>query len=87
MTGRRDPSEYRDIIAIVSYDARRNENRLNPIAGQAFPSYMKIECSKKIRALPIGTKVQLRVVEKNPKDELDSPHLYSSYKWSYSIVQ
>ncbi|WP_218279041.1 hypothetical protein [Plesiomonas shigelloides] len=87
MTGRRDPSEYKFVVAEVGWDPRKKEGRLNPIAGEVFPQDMYIECSKALRALPPTTKVRLKVVVKNPKSEDDSPHLYTSYKWNYELIK
>lgn len=86
MVGRRDASEYKVVTAIISWDSRKKEGRLNPMAGECFPTYMYIECSKSIRALPVGTKLKLKVVEKNPRNKGDAPHLYTSYRWGYEIV-
>jgi hypothetical protein len=87
MAGRRDPSEYIYIVAEVSWDQRKKEGRLTPVAGEVFPQDMYIECSKAIRALPVGTKVRLKVVEKNPKSDDDRPHLYTNYRWNYEIIR
>ena len=87
MVGRRDPGEYQEIIAVVKNDPVLNRIRLYPIVGQAFPEDMHIECSKQLRALPIGTKVQIQVVEKIPKNSHDTKHLYSSYKWKYVLIK
>ena len=86
MAGRRDPSEYTFVVAEVSWDPRKKEGRLSPIAGEAFPQDMYIECSKMLRALPPTTKVRLKVVVKNPKSEDHSHHLYTSYKWGYEVI-
>ncbi|TXE50622.1 hypothetical protein FOT55_08810 [Serratia bockelmannii] len=88
MVGRRSPSEYRTIKAEVFPDPIRKRGRLHPLPGQpGFPTNMRIECSKAIRELPVGTIVELDVVVKNPKDENDTEHLYSSYKWDYRVVE
>ncbi|BCV52919.1 hypothetical protein TUM17383_11660 [Shewanella algae] len=83
--GRRDPSEYTSIICEVFYDASKRKNGVRPIAGEPFPSDMKVECAKAIRSLPLGTKVKLSVVE--TEKEGSRPFLYSSYKWAYDIVK
>lgn len=82
MVGRRDPSEYREIIAIVVAGTH-----LNPAPGQGFDEDLRIECGREVERLPVGTKVRIKVVEKNPKSIHDRPHLYSSYKWPYEIVK
>ena len=86
MVGRRDLSEYQEIIAVVNEDRALRRKRLNPAPGQQFPEEMYIECSKELRGLPVGTRVKIQVVEKNPKEEFVTKHLYSSYKWDYEIV-
>ncbi len=91
MVGRRDLSEYQEIIAVVNEDRalrrKRRRKRLHPAPGQQYPEEMYIECSQELRSLPVGTRVKIQVVEKNPKDEYDTKHLYSSYKWDYEIVE
>ena len=87
MVGSRNPDDYVYIVAIVRFDPRKKEGRLNPVAGEIFPEDMYIECSKAIRALPPETRIRLKVVEKNPKSEGDKPHLYTSYKWNYEILR
>jgi len=86
MIGRRNPSEYKKIVAIVKSDMYTGKKRLTPAPDQPFPEHMYIECSKELRRLPIGTKVLLSVVEKNPKDNHDAKHLYCSYKSDYEIL-
>ncbi len=86
MVGRRSSSEYVYIEAVLSWDSRRGEKRLNPAPGQPFPESMFIECSKEIRDLPSGTRVRVKVVEKSPKSNYHTPHLYSSYKWHYTVL-
>lgn len=83
--GRRDPSEYHVIIAEVFYDCKRRKNGVRPSSGQPFPSEMKIECARKIREYPVGTKIKIDVVE--TEREGGRPFLYSSYKWSHKIVE
>lgn len=87
MSGRRDPKEYSELIAVVTEDHELNRIRLCPAPGQQYSEEMFIECSKALRKLPIGTKVRIQVVEKHPKDSNDSKHLYTSYKWDYQIVE
>lgn len=86
MVGRRHSSEYLYIEAILSWDPEKREMRLNPAPGQQFPHHMFIECSKEIRGLMPGTRIRVKVVEKNPKSSFDRPHLYSSYKWPYTVI-
>lgn len=87
MVGRRDPSEYQKIIAVVNKDRALRRKRLHPAPGQQFPEEMYIECSIELRRLPVGTRVKIQVVVKNPKEEFVTNHLYSSYKWDYEIVE
>lgn len=82
--GQRNPSEYRQIIAEVFYDAHRRKNGVRPCPGQCFSVDMKIECSKEIRSYPLGTKVRLDVVETDK--EGSRPFLYSSYKWQHEVI-
>jgi len=87
MVGRRDSGEYQEIEAVVKEDSILKRVRLYPVAGQPFPEEMHIECSKKLRELPIGSKVRIQVVEKSPKSSHDTKHLYSSYKWKYELIE
>lgn len=82
--GRRDSNEYVYITAEVFFDPERRTSRVRPIAGEAFPTVMRIECAKTIHKLPVGTKVRLKVVEKEIEGFRKS--LYSSYKWDYELV-
>lgn len=82
--GRRDPSEYVFILTEIYFDKERNSKGVRPIPGQAFPTSMKIECSKAVHQLPIGTKVKLRVVATDKEGSRE--FLYSSYKWPHEIV-
>lgn len=82
--GRRSPDEYIYITAEVFYDMERHAPRVRPIAGEVYPADMRIECSMEIHALPIDTKVRLKVVETEKED--GRKYLYSSYKWSHELV-
>jgi hypothetical protein len=82
--GRRDPCEYTRIMAEVFFDTRHRKVRVRPVDGEVFPSSMNIECSRKIRELPLGSRVRLDVVETERED--GQPFLYSSYKWKYELV-
>ena len=82
--GRRDPSEYVAIKAVVAKDPQRNKNCVVPCDDEIFPNTMKIECSRSIRDYQIGTVIELFVVETN-RDGGKS-FLYSSYKWKHKII-
>jgi len=83
--GRRDPSEYITITAEVFYSSLHGKNKVRPCLDQQFPQSMNIECSRRIRQYPVGTKVRLRVVDTEREDgEL---FLYSSYKWLHELVE
>lgn len=58
---------------------------LDLILGQPFPQNMKIECARKIRNYPLGTRVSLDVVETDK--EGSRVFLYSSYKWDHEIIR
>ena len=83
--GSRHPDEYISILAEVYYDPNRRKNGVRPCRDQPFPVDMKIECSREIRKLPIGTKIKLDVVETD-KDG-GKPFLYNSYRWKYEIIK
>lgn len=83
--GIRDDSEYIMIVAEVFYDPARRKNGVRPCEGQPFPQSMKIECSRKIRGYPVGTKIKLKVVETDK--EGSKPFLYNSYRWEHTIVE
>ena len=83
--GRRDSDEYITITAEVFYDASRKQNGVRPCVNQPYPQNMKIECASEIRNYPVGTKVQLDVVETDK--EGSKPFLYSSYKWKHHVVE
>ena len=82
--GRRDPREYIEITAEVFYCHVKGRKRVRAVHGEAYPPSMNIECSKKIRELPLGTKIRLQVVV---TDREGSSFLYSSYKWPYKLVE
>lgn len=82
--GRRDPSEYVYIKAEVFFDSERRDKRVRPIVGEVFPTHMRVECAQKIRDLPIGTIVRLKVAETDK--EGSRKFLYSSYKWSHEVL-
>lgn len=81
---RHHPDEYILIVAEVFYDPARRKNGVRPASDQPFPQTMKIECARKIRDYPVGTKVKLRVVATTKEDS--RPFLYSSYKWKHEVV-
>lgn len=82
--GRRDPSEYVNIIAEVYYDSSVGKNKVRPVEGERYPQSMNVECAKKIRSYPVGTRLRLRVVDTEREDGV--PFLYSSYKWAHEIL-
>lgn len=58
---------------------------VRPIAGQAFPTNLKVECSREInRDFPVGTRFRLKV--KLTDKQGSAPFLYSSYKWPFKVV-
>jgi hypothetical protein len=81
---RHDPDDYISITAEVFYDTARRRNGVRPASDQPFPQTMKIECARKIRDYPVGTRVKLWVVETTK--EGSRPFLYSSYKWKHELV-
>lgn len=81
---RHDPDEYILIVGEVFYDPARRKNGVRPASDQPFPQTMKIECARKIRDYPVGTKVKLWVVATTKEDS--RPFLYSSYKWKHEVV-
>lgn len=75
---------YQTITAELKWCSRRGKTRVFPVQGQPFPTDMHIECSRAIRRHPIGTKIRICVKLKDTYHA--TPHLYSHYNWSYSII-
>ncbi len=82
--GKRDPSEYKSILAEVFYDRHKGKNGVRPCEAQAFPKSLKIECAKVIHNYPIGAIVRLDVVKSN-RTECRS-FLYSSFRWAHERI-
>jgi hypothetical protein len=58
---------------------------VRPIAGQAYPPNLNVQCSREInRDFPVGTRFRLKV--KLTDKEGSGPFLYSSYKWPFTVV-
>jgi len=81
-------SHYFDIIieTILNIGEPAAERvRARPVAGQGFPTSMRVECSSRMReSHPIGTKLRIRAKVTNR--EGGTEFLYSHYSWPYDVV-
>jgi hypothetical protein len=82
-------SEYTEII-VETYQCGvmslgYNGILVRPITGQAFPTNLKVECSRDInKNYPVGTRFKIKV--KLTDRQGSKPFLYSSYKWPFTVV-
>ena len=83
--GRREEWEYTRIKAEIFYGSSRGKNGVRPCKGEIFSQSMKVECARKIRKYPLGTKIIIDVVETDR--EGGKPFLYSSYRWAYEVLE
>lgn len=74
-------SDYQWIVAelVMGRDSKGSPKRqVRPTPGQEFSASLNIECSKKLRELPIGTKFRIQVM----LTEMEGgPYLYSHHSW------
>lgn len=75
-------------VAVETYcnkgEASSAQIRARPLPGQGFPVDMKVEFSRKMRALyPVGT---VFVIQATVVDRGASSFLYSSYQWPCKVI-
>ena len=59
--------------------------RARPVAGQGYPTTMKVECSKGMRySHPVGTK--FKITAKITDKEGGTAFLYTNYNWKYDVI-
>lgn len=82
-------SEYVEVVCVVDWCSFKGRKRVRPADNTVYLSNQWIECSKYISEKnPVGTKVKLWVKEKaNANPSINADHLYSSYKWKYTILK
>lgn len=78
---------YRNVV-IETFEATgggsKNAIRARPLAGQGFPTTMRVECSTAMREnYPLGTRFLIRAKLKNTGQD---PHLYTSWQWPFRVV-
>lgn len=82
-------SPYEQVVVETYHGPSRGHHgsiRARPLAGQGYPTSMKVECSKAMReSHPVGTK--FRIYAKETDREGGTPFLYSGPKWPYEIVK
>ena len=61
------------------------EVHIRPVKGEQFSQSINVECSKKLsKEYPVGTK--FRIKAKLTDREGSGEFLYSSYSWSYEVI-
>ena len=78
------PSDHVSIVAEVILEPDRHRSKVRPACGEVFPPHLNIECCKRIRSLPPGTRLQLQVVE--TFRDGGRHFLYSSHEWPYKVL-
>lgn len=81
-------SQYRQVV-VETYEAvksgKSSRIHVRPIPGEAYPTTMDVECSRKMREqFPIGTR--FRIYAKETNREGGKPFLYTRYDWPYEVV-
>lgn len=75
---------YKSVIVETYLDGAKV--RVRPVAGQPYPRWIDVECSKSMRkSHPLGTR--FRILVKSTDREGGRPFLYSHYKWPYEVVE
>jgi hypothetical protein len=82
-------SQYRQVV-VETYEAvksgKSSRIHVRPIAGEAYPPTMDVECSRKMRKeFPVGTRFRIYAMETNR--EGGKPFLYSRYDWPYEVIE
>jgi hypothetical protein len=76
----RDPWAYRDVAVESFIDPRSGLLRIRPIAGQAYATSMRVQCSRALRdpeQYPAGTRFLIRA--KLTDREGGAPYLYAHH--------
>ena len=79
-------SDYQWIVAelVMGHDSKGSPKRqVRPTRGEKFSTSLNIECSKKLRELPIGTKFRIQVML---TDMEGAPYLYSHHSWPVEFL-
>lgn len=77
-------------VIVESYEPARSSGlhgrvHIRPIAGQAYPTDMHVECSKRLsHDYPPGTRFRLRA--KLTDREGGGAYLYSSWRWPFEVM-
>jgi hypothetical protein len=75
----RDPWAYRDVAVESVLDSRTGGLRIKPVAGQAYATSMRVQCSRTLRdpdAYPAGTRFLIRA---KLTDRGGAPYLYAHH--------
>jgi hypothetical protein len=59
----RDPWAYREVAVESVFDPRTGALRIRPVAGQAYATSMRVQCSRRLsdpQAYPAGTRFLIR---------------------------
>lgn len=73
----RDPWAYRDVAVESVLDPRSGRLRIKPVAGQAYATSMRVQCSRRLLdadAYPAGTRFLIRA---KLTDRGGAPFLYA----------
>jgi hypothetical protein len=81
-------SEYQQVV-IETYPGpdrgSKGSIRARPVAGQAYPTSMNVECSRKMRThYPVGTKFKIYAKEIACSD--GPSFLYTHFSWPYEVA-
>lgn len=77
-------------IVVESYvpsstSGRHGNVHVRPVAGQAFPQSLSVECSRRlVTDYPVGTKFRIQV--KLPNTRRESAFLYSYHGWPFEVL-
>ena len=73
----RDPWAYRDVAVESVLDSRTGKLRIKPVAGQAYSTAMRVQCSRNLNdpdQYPAGTRFLIRA---KLTDRGGAPYLYA----------
>ena len=80
-----------EMLLVESYEPKSTSDlhgavHIRPVAGQKYPSTMRVECSKRLSTeYPVGTCFEIRA--KLTDREGEGEFLYSYYKWAVTVIK
>lgn len=73
------------VVIVESFRSTNGSIRIRPVASEAFPPEMHVECSKSMRSdHPIGTRFRIRAKLTDRED--GGEFLYTHYNWKYEVL-